>query len=249
MSYHDGPEDGPKVTPLSLVPLSPNEGCRPAESFTPFSFEELSLEESITINDIPHFTRKAIGVLLEYAEPRKSISKLIKKNPHIQRFASVVNLATDQGARQIRCEVEVYNPVGLQLIINKSSQPKALRFQEAVAHLVYAYTTGKLSLPQPQSQPQINVDCDEYLALLKENNALLKFKIGTFEAKEKKNRNRSEGQKKRTPLTNEIIAKIYKLKGKGKSYREISDEIHVSPSTISHVLTLRPPIPMPGKEV
>lgn len=52
--------------------------------------------------------------------------------------------------RQI--ETEVYNPMGFQLIVFESRQPKALRYKIAVAALVWAYTQGKLLPLQPAKQ-------------------------------------------------------------------------------------------------
>lgn len=125
----------------------------------PFSFKEVRLKESCWIEGKPYFTRRAIGEWLGYRNPVKAISKLVDQNPHIKQFATTLNLRvtdefkrvysvtksdTEQHTRTREIETEVYNPIGLQLIINKSNQPKALAYQIAVAHLVVAYMKGEL---------------------------------------------------------------------------------------------------------
>jgi hypothetical protein len=109
-----------------------------------FQFEGVSLKESCWIAGKPHFTARAIGEWLEYHDPVNAIRHIVSRNHHIKTFSSVVNLSTDQGSRKIVREVEVYDPIGLQLIMNKSNQPKAIAFQVAAAHLVLAYLKGTL---------------------------------------------------------------------------------------------------------
>lgn len=110
----------------------------------PFCFEGMALKESCWLKGHPYFTRRAIGEWLEAEHPRQYIRKIVERNPHIRTFATVVNLGTVEGDRQVTRKVEVYDPVGLQLIINKSDLPKAIEFQVAAAHLVYAYMRGEL---------------------------------------------------------------------------------------------------------
>ncbi len=109
-----------------------------------FSYEGIRLKESCWIEGKPYFTMLAIGEWLEYKFPQQAIVKIIERNPHINQFRTVVKLTTVEGTRNVTREVEVYDPIGLQLIINKSNQPKAIAFQVAVAHLVYDYVTGNL---------------------------------------------------------------------------------------------------------
>lgn len=124
-----------------------------------FSYEGIRLKESCWIDGKPYFTMRAIGEWLEYKNPEKAIFKIIHRNPHIKQFATPVNLTvvdeytkghsvpklgTESSQRTREIEHEVFDPIGLQLIINKSNQPKAIAFQVAVAHLVYDYITGNL---------------------------------------------------------------------------------------------------------
>jgi transposase len=50
-------------------------------------------------------------------------------------------LATTDGKKY---DTRLYDPIGLQLIIFESRQPKAIQFKVAVAHLVCAYAKGDL---------------------------------------------------------------------------------------------------------
>lgn len=117
----------------------------------PFNFEGIRLQEACFINGNPYFTAKAIGEFLGYVKPRpdKAIRKIVDRNPHILTFSSdtrlVSELDTGKGKKYIReSYVRVFDPIGLQLIINKSNQPKAIAFQIAVAHLVLAFMKGEL---------------------------------------------------------------------------------------------------------
>jgi hypothetical protein len=112
----------------------------------PFRFQGVKLKEACWLEGKPYFTRKAIGEWLEYVKPRPdvAIAKIVDRNPHIRQFATVTKLVTVEGGREVSRDLEVYDPIGLQLIINKSNQPKALAFQIAVAHMVLAYMKGEL---------------------------------------------------------------------------------------------------------
>lgn len=138
--------------------------------FLPFEFERIKLQEACYIKGNPYFTRKAIGEFLEYSRPQEDIDKIIKRNPHINEFSVAVKLtvADEYPKRhshpQMGCEsiirnrdveVRVYDAIGLQLIINKSNQPKAVAFQIAVAHLVYAFMQGKIK-PKLWSQDTVS---------------------------------------------------------------------------------------------
>ncbi len=118
-------------------------------TLTPFDYNDIYINEACWIDDKPHFTRRAIGELLEYQFPKETISKIIDRNPHISQFSTVVNLTTVQntgkGQKYDRMmNQEVYNPIGLQLIVFESNQPKARQYKIAVAHLVQAYMKGEL---------------------------------------------------------------------------------------------------------
>ncbi len=118
-------------------------------SIIPFSFEEVRLKESCWISGRPHFTARAIGEWLEAKDPMNYVRHIVARNSHIRQFSTVVNLTTVQGTGKGKkyereMEMEVYDPIGLQLIVNKSSQPKAVAFQVAVAHLVWALMSGEL---------------------------------------------------------------------------------------------------------
>jgi len=121
------------------------------QSFLPFQFEGMRLQEACFIEGKPYFTAKAIGEFLEYVKPRPdvAINKIVDRNPHILTFSLdtklVSKLDTGKGKKYEREQtVRVYDPIGLQLIINKSNQPKALAFQIAAAHLVLAVMQGKV---------------------------------------------------------------------------------------------------------
>lgn len=120
-----------------MLPVVSNAG------FLPFQFEGMRLQEACFLNGNPYFTRKAIGESLEYEHPQKAIDKIIERNPYISdpRWSVTVKLtATDEK----EYEQEVYDPVGLQLIIFESRQPKAIQFKIAAAHLVYAFMKGEI---------------------------------------------------------------------------------------------------------
>ena len=130
-------------------------------------FEGRRINEACWINGEPHFTRRAIGEWLEYKFPVQAVTQIVERNPHIREFSTVIkltstdeypkrrdsvaNLATESPttlrAREIK--MEVYNPIGLQLIIFKSSKPKAVAYQVWAARLVKAYMEGRLKSPPP----------------------------------------------------------------------------------------------------
>jgi hypothetical protein len=107
----------------------------------PFIMNDFCIKETSWINGKPYFTRKAIGELLEYRNPQKAIDNIIDRNPHINDFSVTLNLRATDGKKY---DMEVYDPIGLQLIIFESHQPKAINFKVAVAHLVWAFMNGKL---------------------------------------------------------------------------------------------------------
>ncbi|MCD6099672.1 MAG: hypothetical protein J7K33_03715 [Candidatus Marinimicrobia bacterium] len=107
----------------------------------PFTFNKVKLKEACWIKDVPYFTRKAIGEWLGYEYPQKAIDKIIERNPYIRQFSVTVKLTVTDGKQY---QTEVYNPIGLQLIVMESHQPKAIEYKIAVAKLVYAYMRGDL---------------------------------------------------------------------------------------------------------
>lgn len=117
----------------------------------PFIFQEVKLKEACWINNKPHFTRRAIGEWLGYSHPIQAVTKIIERNPHILTFAVVVNLTTTDGKGY---DTQVIDPIGFQLIVNKSNQPKALEFQIAAANLVLAYMRGEIAFAGVRRIPE-----------------------------------------------------------------------------------------------
>ena len=118
-------------------------------SLVPFEYQEIQLSESVEINGKPYFTRKAIGEWLGYANPQKAIDNILERNQHIREFSKALKLGcmqnTGKGSTYERkIETEVYDPIGFQLIVMESGQPKAVQYKVAVAHLVQAYAAGQL---------------------------------------------------------------------------------------------------------
>ena len=114
--------------------------------FLPFQYEGMRLQEACFINGNPYFTRKAVGEFLEYPRPQKAIDNIIARNPHISdlRWATAVKLTVVEGTKEVMREMEVYDPIGLQLIVFESRQPKAIQYKVVVAYLVYAFMQGKI---------------------------------------------------------------------------------------------------------
>lgn len=112
--------------------------------FIPFSYEGIMLRESCWHEGKPCCTSRAIGEWLDVKHPDRYVRKILERNPHIKQFATLVNLTSVEGGRKVTREVEVFDPIGLQLIIFESHQPKAKQYKIAVAHLVYDYVTGNL---------------------------------------------------------------------------------------------------------
>lgn len=110
----------------------------------PFCFEGMTLQEACWLKGHPYFTRRAIGEWLEAEHPQRYVGNIVDRNPHIKTFSTGLKLSLVENGRKVTRKVEVYDPIGLQLIINKSDLPKAIAFQVAAAHLVYAYMRGEL---------------------------------------------------------------------------------------------------------
>lgn len=115
-------------------------------SLVPFDWQDIRLKEACWLNGKPYYTRRAIGIFLEYAGSRsqKAVDKIIERNSHIRQWAVTVKLTATDGKDY---ETEVYDPIGLQLICFESRQPKAIAYKVAVAHLVWAYVNGQLRPP------------------------------------------------------------------------------------------------------
>jgi hypothetical protein len=112
----------------------------------PLSFQGLDLKESCWVNGTPFSSGRAIGELLEYEYPNQAIRKIVERNPHINnpQWSVVVRLTTTDGKEY---ETRVYSPIGVQLIMFESRQPKARAFKVAVANFVWAYMNGQLKQP------------------------------------------------------------------------------------------------------
>ena len=117
------------------------------QQFFPFLFQQVHLKESCWIENAPYFTRRAIGEWLEYPNPRMAIKNIVKRNPHIEdpRWSAVLKMSTTDGKEY---DQHTYNPIGLQLIVFESHQPKAKAYKIAVANLVWAFMQGRLAQPQ-----------------------------------------------------------------------------------------------------
>ena len=106
--------------------------------FHPFQYGRIQLREATHINGTPYFTRRAIGEWLGYQNPQNAIDVIVKRNPHISNpeWAIPVKLTGVEGGRTVKRELEIYNPIGLQLIVFESRQPKAIEYKVSVARLV-----------------------------------------------------------------------------------------------------------------
>lgn len=135
------------LPPFNKVIMDNNLSQAINHDFHPFIFDQVRLKEACWINGVPYFTRRAIGEFLGYATPKQSIRKIIERNPYIDddRWSVVVKLTTTDGKEYW---TRVYNPIGLQLIMFESRQPKARFYKVAVAHFVYAFTRGEVSAPR-----------------------------------------------------------------------------------------------------
>lgn len=120
-------------------------------NITPFTYQGIALQESCWIDGTPFFTRRSIGEFLEAKFPYVYVSKIVNRNPHIKIFSTRVNLVLVEGGKTVAREVEVYNPIGLQIIMMKSNLPKAILYQIAVAQLVWALMNGEIK-PSKWSQ-------------------------------------------------------------------------------------------------
>lgn len=106
----------------------------------PFSFGDIYLSQVIYIDGVPHATKAAIGEWLEYADPRDSINKILERNSYIEEFSTAVNLTAVDGKNR---DTRVYHPIGFQLLVMESGQPKARDFKVAVAKFVWNFAGPK----------------------------------------------------------------------------------------------------------
>lgn len=103
----------------------------------PFVWRQITLSQTVLVNNVPHSTRLAIGEWLDYADPQKAVDKILERNPHIEAWGIPVNLTGMGGAREY--ETVVYHPVGFLLIVMESGQPKAKEMKQAVAEFVWNF--------------------------------------------------------------------------------------------------------------
>ena len=108
---------------------------------TPFRFENVELVESCLVDGSPHFTRRAIGEGLGYADPQKAIDNLLERHPQIRRNSVPLKLTATDGKSYT---TEVFSPIGLFWIAMKAQTKRADAFQEWAAHLIDAWRTGRL---------------------------------------------------------------------------------------------------------
>lgn len=104
---------------------------------TPFVWGDISLSEVVYIDGIPHATRRAIGEWAEYADPQKAIDNILARNKHIEAHGIPLNLRGMDGARDY--ETTVYHPIGFQLIVFESGQPRAHAMKAAIAEFVWHF--------------------------------------------------------------------------------------------------------------
>jgi len=190
----------------------------------PFAFETIKLKESCWIEDKPYFTRRAIGEWLEYAKPQEAIDTLITRNPHIDQFSVHLNLrCTDGKEYDQRC----YDPIGLQLIIFESHQPRAKEYKAVVAHLVVAFMRGELS-QNPQYRPVNSLEDPNIktflVEVLQDKTIPLGQYAGLLESRITYLESRPRGMPSRLiqQLGQEVLqAQISDLRNQGYSYRQI----------------------------
>jgi len=131
----------------------------------PFFFDQIRLKEACWIDDKPYFTRRAIGEWLGAKRPRYYVRDIVERNPHIKVFSRVRNLRTHETTKMVTREVEMYDPIGFQLILMKSNLPKAIQYQIAVAHLVYAFMRGEISQPRNTGDLSFLAACENLLRI------------------------------------------------------------------------------------
>ena len=68
-----------------------------ANALIPFSWESLQLNESVMVDNVPHFTRRSIGELLDYDHQRQAIGNIIDRNEYLRNYSVVLNMRTTDG--------------------------------------------------------------------------------------------------------------------------------------------------------
>ncbi len=110
-----------------------------------FNFETIEITEAVMIENVPFFTRRAIGEWLEYTDPKDGIYRCIERNPEVENHSVVVNLSTTDGKKY---DTRVYHPIGFLLIVMASDQPKAKAMKEQVARFVWEYGRVKFTVKE-----------------------------------------------------------------------------------------------------
>ena len=78
-------------------------------------------------------TGEALGIGLEYKNPRKDIMQLYYRHKdELEEYSSILNLSTEAGRR----ETTVFTEMGAYLLIMFSNQPKAKNFRKWVVNIV-----------------------------------------------------------------------------------------------------------------
>ncbi|MEK5039016.1 BRO-N domain-containing protein [Sporosarcina sp. FSL K6-3457] len=111
-------------------------------------FNSILCDFWINEKDEVFMTREQIGQALEYADPRRSVSKVHERNSErLNKFSTVVKLTTQAGLR----ETTIYNEHGIYEIARRSEQPKADDFYDFVYELLSKLRKGEVVLVRPQT--------------------------------------------------------------------------------------------------
>lgn len=102
----------------------------------PFVWRQISLSQTVQVNNVPHATRQAIGEWLEYADPQNAVDVILGRNSHIESWSVPVKLTGTDGKNY---DTLVYHPIGFLLIVMESGQPKAKEMKQAVAEFVWNF--------------------------------------------------------------------------------------------------------------
>ena len=100
---------------------------------------------------VQEHSRQSDGYALEHKSSGKaSVPDSFREYAHSQNGQNYT--------REI--EQHVYNPIGLQLIVFESRQPKARAYKILVANLVYAFMKGELKPPRSIADLRLQADCE-----------------------------------------------------------------------------------------
>ncbi len=102
----------------------------------PFTWGDITLSQTVIVDNAPHATKRAIGEFLEYADPRDGVNKILERNSYIEEFGTAVKLTAVDGKKR---DTTVYHPMGFLLIAMESDQPKAKLMKKAIAHFVWHF--------------------------------------------------------------------------------------------------------------